>query len=211
MLARIFQTLTKWSLGLTLPLAAVMVIFAPVLMSIFGSDFEIGWPILVIGTIGQLVNCGVGSVGYLLQMSGHQRDLVKIQGVMAVVMIVLGFLLIPRWGIVGAAAAAAITNLVSNLWYLWEVRRKLAMSPYNISYFRLLLPLAGSVGVLFLEHRLLLGLCSGWFLAATALIAGYGTFIGLALVVGLDSDDRIILNAIWSRVGGTFLLRGDGL
>jgi O-antigen/teichoic acid export membrane protein len=210
MLARIFQTLTKWSLGLTLPLAAVMIIFAPVLMRIFGPDFEIGWPILVIGTVGQLVNCGVGSVGYLLLMSGHQRDLIRIQSVMAIVMVAIGILLIPRWGVVGAAAAATITNLLSNLWYLREVRRKLEMSPYNMSYFRMLLPLAGMVSVLFLEHRLLLGIFSGWLLAGTALVAGYGTFTGLALVSGLNADDRIIRDAIWAKIGGKVSLRGAG-
>ena len=48
-----------------------MIIFAPALMRIFGPDFEVGWPVLVIGTLGQLVNCAVGSVGYLLLMSGQ--------------------------------------------------------------------------------------------------------------------------------------------
>ncbi len=211
MLARIFQTLTKWTLGLTLPLAAMMIIFAPVLMRIFGHDFEIGWPILVIGTVGQLVNCGVGSVGYLLQMSGYQRDLVRIQTIMAIVMIGLGFLLIPRWGIVGAAMAAAIINLASNLWYLWEVRRRLGMSPYNVSYFRLLPPLAGTVGVLLLAHVFMSDFRSGWLVVGFSLIAGYIAFICLAVGFGLDSDDRIILNAMWSRIGGKFSLSGDGI
>lgn len=210
MLARIFQTLTKWSFGLTLPLAAVMIIFAPVLMRIFGNDFEIGWPILVIGTVGQLVNCGVGSVGYLLMMSGYQRDLVRIQAVMAVVMLALGFLLIPRWGIVGAASAAAITNLASNLWYLWEVRRRLAMSPYNMSYLGLFLPLAGTVGVLLVAHKFMFELRSGWMLTALALLLAYIAFIGLAVGFGLDSDDKIILSGIWSRIGGKFVFPGVG-
>ena len=82
---------------------AVMIIFAPALMRIFGHDFEMGWPILVIGTLGQLINCGVGSVGYLLLMSGHQRRLIRIQAVMACVMVALSLILIPRWGITGAA------------------------------------------------------------------------------------------------------------
>ena len=210
MLARIFQTLTKWSLGLTLPLAAVMIIFAPVLMRIFGHDFEIGWPILVIGTVGQLVNCGAGSVGYLLLMSGHQRDLIRIQSVMAIVMVALGFLLIPGWGILGAAIASAITNLVSNLWYLWEVRRKLKMSPYNIGYFRLLFPLTGMLLVLLIERQFPFQLRFDWIVIILALVAGYGAFIGIALVCGLNSDDRIILDAIWSRRGAKFHLRGAG-
>ena len=83
LLGRIFQTLTKWILGFTMPLAAGMVIFAPALMRIFGRDFEIGSAVLVIGTLGQLINCAVGSVGYLLLMSGNQRSLIRIQAVMA--------------------------------------------------------------------------------------------------------------------------------
>jgi O-antigen/teichoic acid export membrane protein len=202
LLTRLFQTLTKWCLGLTLPLGAVMIIFAPVLMHVFGRDFEVGWPVLVIGTIGQVVNCGVGSVGYLLLMSGHQRDLVRIQTVMAVVMVALGLLLVPKWGIVGAAIVAAVTNLVSNLWYLWEVRRKLGMSPYNMSYFRLLVPLAGTLLVLLIERRFLSGPHSDLVLIATALMAGYVAFTGIALLAGLDPDDRLILGAIWLRTGG---------
>src|SRR5205085_5455522 len=71
-LQRLFQTLTKWVFALSLPLAFVMILFARQLMRIFGPDFEAGWPVLVIGAVGQLVNCGVGSVGYLLLMSGNQ-------------------------------------------------------------------------------------------------------------------------------------------
>ncbi|MGH9512481.1 MAG: flippase [Terriglobales bacterium] len=209
-LARIFQSLAKWSLGLTLPLAAVLIIFARPLMRIFGHDFEIGWPILIIGTIGQLVNCGVGSVGYLLQMSNYQRELVRVQAVMAFVIVALGFLLIPRWGIVGAATAAAIVNLTSNLWYLWEVRRKLGMSPYNRSYFRLVLPLAGTLGVLLIGHKFMFGFRPEWVLIASALIAGYGIFIGIALSFGLDSDDQMILRAIWLRIGWKSHFLGAG-
>ena len=202
LLARLFQTLTKWCLGLTLPLGAVMIIFAPVLMHVFGRDFEAGWPVLVIGTVGQVVNCGVGSVGYLLLMSGHQRDLVRIQTVMAFVMIALGLLLVPKWGILGAAIVAALTNLISNLWYLWEVRRKLGMSPYNMSYFGLLLPFVGTLLVLLVERRFLLGHHSDLVLITMALIAGYVAFTAIALLKGLDSDDRLILGAIWLRTAG---------
>ena len=208
LLSRVFQTLTKWCLGLTLPLGAVMIIFAPVLMHVFGRDFAAGWQVLVIGTVGQVVNCGVGSVGYLLLMSGHQRDLVRIQTVMAFVMVALGLLLVPKWGILGAAIVAAATNLASNLWYLWEVRCKLGMSPYNMSYFRLLVPFAGTLLVLLIERRFLSGPHSDLVLIATALVAGYVAFTGIALLTGLGPDDRLILGAIWLRTGGKLSFLG---
>jgi O-antigen/teichoic acid export membrane protein len=204
LLGRIFQTLTKWIIGLTIPLAAVMIFFASPLMRIFGSDFEAGWPILVIGTVGQLVNCGVGSVGYLLLMSGNQRRLIKIEAVMAVLMVLLNLFLIPRWGITGAAIGAAITNVIGNVWYLGEVRRRLGLFPYNRSYLRLALPLGGAL-VVSLGLRIGFGTVrQEWAVIGAALLLGYLTFITIALAFGLDADDKLIARAVWARVSGTF-------
>jgi O-antigen/teichoic acid export membrane protein len=204
LLGRLFQTLTKWIFGLTVPLAAVMILFASPLMRIFGHDFEIGWPILIIGTLGQLVNCGVGSVGYLLLMSGNQGRLMRIEAYMATLMVLLNLLLIPRWGITGAAIGAAITNVIGNLWYLSEVRRKLGLLPYNRSYLRLGLPLAGAFAVL-LAVRVSFGTArQEWAVIGAALVLGYLTFIGIALAFGLDADDQLIARAVWARVRGAF-------
>src|SRR6266550_2014690 len=204
LLGRMFQTLTKWILGLTFPLAAVMMIFAPALMRIFGHDFAAGWPILVIGTAGQLVNCAVGSVGFLLLMSGHQKRLIRIQAFMAVVMLMLNVLLIPRWGIVGAAVAAAFTNIVANSWYLTEVRRSLNLSPYNRSFLRLTLPLLGMLIVLLLLRTRLSIFQPDWAVIGLGLALAYLTFIGFALIFGLDTDDQLIARAVWSRIRSAF-------
>ena len=207
LLGRIFQTLTKWILGLTIPLAAVMIIFARPLMRIFGHDFEIGWPILVIGTLGQLVNCGVGSVGYLLLMSGNQRRLIRVQAVMAAVMVVLNLLLIPRWGIVGAAVGASATNVVTNIWNLREVRHSLGLVPYNRSYAKLLAPVTVTVGVLLLLHREFNAVRPEWLMVAVGLVLGYVAFVGIALAFGLDADDQLIARAVRARMRGVSFLR----
>ncbi len=72
LLQKLYATLTKWIVILTIPLALTMVVFARPLMGIFGPAFQSGAAVLAIGAVGQLVNCGVGSVGFLLLMSGHQ-------------------------------------------------------------------------------------------------------------------------------------------
>ncbi len=204
LLNRIFQTLTKWILGLTLPLAGVMVIFSRPLMRIFGHDFEAGWPILVIGTVGQLVNCGVGSVGYLLLMSGRERRLVRIQAVMAVVMVSLSLILIPRWGIIGAAVAAAATNFSTNLWYLKEVNATMGLFPYTRSYIRLAPPIGATMLVLWLVRVETGGLRPDWLGIGVGVILGYLAFVSSALLVGLDADDRLIAQAVWHRMRATF-------
>lgn len=204
LLGRLFQTLTKWMLGLTFPLAAVMIVYARPIMRIFGHDFEAGWPILVIGTCGQLVNCGVGSVGYLLLMSGNQRRLVRVQAAMAVVMVVLSVQLVPLWGALGAAVAAAITNAGVNAWNLLEVRTALKMSPYNRSYLKLL-PAMGSALLIALLVNNVSGLVRhDWAVIVVALLLAYGVFSAVMFAMGLDADDTLIANAVWARVRGTF-------
>jgi O-antigen/teichoic acid export membrane protein len=210
LLGRLFQTLTKWMLGLSLPLAIVMIVFARPIMAVFGRDFEAGWPILVIGTCGQLVNCGVGSVGCMLLMSGNQHRLVRVQAYMAATMVVLSVWLVPLRGVWGAAVAAAVTNVGVNVWNLVEVRSALKLSPYNRSYLKLVPPLTSALFVTWLASKLSrsasifvsISMKTDLIMILIALASAYATFSGVALLMGLDEDDRLIANAVWARVRG---------
>ena len=200
LLGRLFQSLTKWVIGLTLPLACVIIVFARPLMRIFGPDFEAGWPILIIGTLGQLVNCGVGSVGFLLLMSGNEKRLIKVQTLMTIVMVVLSAALVPLWGIVGAAVAAAITNVGMNALNLIQARQALGLTPYNRSYVHLLPPAAAVVGVTLLLKKNSSLFVHDWIAVGVALILAYVFFGAIYMMFGLDVDDRLIARAVWSRI-----------
>ena len=211
MLNRLFQILTKWIFGLTLPLAAVVVIFSRVLMRVFGHDFEVGWVILVIGALGQLVNCAVGSVGYLLLMSGNERKLVRIQLVTAVVTVSCCLALVPRWGIIGAAVAAALGNAGTNIWCLWEVKKVLGLFPYNRGYWRLAMPAGASLATA-IGLRIALRLAHpDIVVVVVATAAAYAVFLAAVLLSGLEADDRLIAAAIWARVRGLFPGSQDGM
>jgi O-antigen/teichoic acid export membrane protein len=201
LLGRMFQTLTKWMLGLTCPLAMVVIVFAQPIMRIFGHEFAAGWPILIIGTCGQLVNTGVGSVGYLLLMSGNQARLVRIQVAMAFSTVALCLWLVPLWGTWGAALAAAFTNAASNVWMLFKVKSALGLSPYNLSYLKLLPPVALVVLCTMIIKTFFLGSASA-ILSAVAL--SYGIFCASAFLMGLNADDRLIAEAVWTRATGVF-------
>jgi O-antigen/teichoic acid export membrane protein len=199
-LQRLYQTLTKWILGFTIPLAIVVCVFAAPLMQIFGSEFRAGWPILIIGTLGQMVNCAAGSAGILLIMSGHQDRLVRVQVKVVVGNIIFNLALIPVWGIIGAIVVSATTTAAINLLYLREVKALLGLTPYNRSYVRLFLPVLGSAVIVALVsmeaswfHNVILAIVAG-------LLLGYIAFIVLALLAGLDEDDRLVAGAITSRV-----------
>jgi len=181
-----------------------MITFARPIMRIFGHDFEAGWPILVIGTCGQLVNCGVGSVGCLLFMSGNQRRLIRVQMVMATVMVMLCFWLVPLWGLLGAAVAAAITNVGTNVWNLVEVRSALRLSPYNRSYLKMLPSIGGALLVTLVVRNAAAFVRRDWVAVIVAAVLAYAVFSVVALSMGLDADDRLIASAVWARVRGAF-------
>ena len=52
-----------------------MVLFSGVIMRFFGAGFESGAGLLVIIAVGQLINVATGSVSFLLNMTGHERDM----------------------------------------------------------------------------------------------------------------------------------------
>jgi O-antigen/teichoic acid export membrane protein len=203
LLGRLFQTLTKWIIGLTLPMAFVLMIYSRSLMHLFGPAFDAGWIVLIVGTLGQLINVGVGPVGYLLLMSGNQVRLIRVQAIMAVFMLAVTFLLVRPFGIIGVAVASALTNAVTNCIYLREVRAALHLSPYNRTYLRLIVPAMMSLGFTLSIKFLVRQLQSPWLWIGLTLMISYATFCGLSLVLGLDDDDRMIVTAIRGRVQGT--------
>jgi O-antigen/teichoic acid export membrane protein len=203
MLARLFRSLVKWTLALTLPLAITVVLFAKPIMGIFGAEFSVGWPVLVVGTLAQLINCGVGSVGYLLLMSGRQNQLLRIQAVMAATLIVLNLILIPRMGLLGAATAVALVTATTNLWYLSQVRRSLGIVPSLKKYVSLLIPVIAAVTATLLFRQFLASGMHAWIAILFALLIAYSVFAGISFLIALDSDDREIARAAWTKISAS--------
>lgn len=204
LLNQLYGTLTKWIIGLTIPLALVIIFFSAPLMKLFGGEFEAGWPVLVIGTLGQLINCGVGSVGFMLLMSGNQRRLVKVQAAMAAVAVVANVILIPVLGMIGAAVASALVVIGSNLWYMREVRQALQARPFYRGYRTLLLPCGLTLACVLLLRLGIHG-WPEWVLILAALVSAYLIFVITALACGLESEERVIAMAAWLRIRGTLV------
>lgn len=200
LLQQLYATLTKWILMLTVPLALTMIFLARPLMTIFGKGFEAGTSVVVIGAIGQLLNCAVGSVGYLLLMSGNQTRLIRIQAWNAALMIGLSLLLVPRLGILGAAIASAVTVITTNLWSLAAVFRTLELFPYNASYRKLIAPLVVSSVVLAGLLEVSPGVHAAWAVALLGLILAYSSFVATLLLVGLEPEDRRFAMVMWRRL-----------
>jgi O-antigen/teichoic acid export membrane protein len=99
------------SLGLTV----LLLVFGEPVLAFFGPDFTVARPSLQILALGHLVAAATGPVGYLLNLTGFQDSSARILGSSAVSNIILNALLIPTFGMEGAAFATAVTVTGSNI------------------------------------------------------------------------------------------------
>ena len=113
----------------TLPAGLVMVLAGRWLLLLFGSEFTLGYVPLLILIVGQFANALAGSVGYLMTMTGHQRDAAVVLGASAGLNVIMNALLIPAWGISGAATATAVSTVLWNIAMYILVRKRLSVEP----------------------------------------------------------------------------------
>ena len=127
------QKLSKWStrgmVALALPILAVMVIFPELIMGLFGDGFSEAGILLAIMAVGQFINVATGSVGYLLTMSGHEKDFRRVTFFAGPLTVILSYFLIMEYGVLGAAIATAIGLSLQNLLALAMVRKRLGFWP----------------------------------------------------------------------------------
>ncbi|NKE73148.1 polysaccharide biosynthesis C-terminal domain-containing protein [Candidatus Manganitrophus noduliformans] len=108
-----FTTLaTKTILWISLPIFFILIGIAPWFLGLFGAEFVEGYGVMRLLTTTYFIGSLSGFVITMLYMTGHQRDVAIVMGVMAIVNLALSFLLIPWLGITGAAIASGTTLIL---------------------------------------------------------------------------------------------------
>ena len=127
------KRLAKWStrgmVVLVTPVILTMVLMPKTVMSMFGEGYEQASLLLTIMAVGQFINVATGSVGYLLNMSGHEKDYRRVTLFIGPLTIVAAFVFTNLWGVVGAAIATALGVAAQNIAALTVVRIKLGFMP----------------------------------------------------------------------------------
>ncbi len=95
-------------------------------LGLAGEAYRQGYGVLLLLGVGQLVNVGAGSVGWVLQMTHRERDTAIGVGIALITNVLLNALLTPRLGYVGTAIATALSLACWNLtlsWFVWRHHR----------------------------------------------------------------------------------------
>jgi len=140
-LGDLYSTITKWLIILTLPMVVSIVFFSDTIMKFFGQAYAMGSNALVILALGQMINVFVGANGSILGMCGHEKLLLINNILMAIINIIFNAILIPKFGILGAAIATGFSIAIINIIKVFQVKILLGIIPYNKEYLSILINL----------------------------------------------------------------------
>jgi O-antigen/teichoic acid export membrane protein len=104
---------------------AVVLICGIPLLWLFGPEFVAGYPLMFILAIGLLSRSAVGPLAVFLNMIGQQRACASVFALAFVVNGVLCLLLIPPFGMIGAATSTAIALVVESATLFFITKRRL--------------------------------------------------------------------------------------
>ena len=111
----ILKKATRINVVISLPIIILLLFFSEYVLSTFGSNYILAKNALWILLIAQFFNSITGPSALYLNMTGRQKKLNVILLISLVINIVLNFLLVPAFGMLGAAISTTTSFVISKI------------------------------------------------------------------------------------------------
>jgi O-antigen/teichoic acid export membrane protein len=138
-LGLMLKRVTYWNIALSLPVFLVLLLLPRPLLGLFGPRYEAGATALAILAAGQLFNAATGPLGQVINMSGRPYITMMNNAAVAALNIAGCVILIPRYGITGAACSTTASITLVNLIKLVQVRLLFGVNPFRARALRSML------------------------------------------------------------------------
>jgi len=196
---RVYQVLTKWIFMLTLPIFSVMFLFPEATIRfIFGSKYlEAALPLQILA-LGFMFHTFLGLNGLSLIIIGDSKFIMVSSLASASLNVLLNALLIPSYGLEGAAMATAVSYFAGNILSSIRLYQRTRIHPFSPNYVK---PLIISFLLLGIIRGLKLKVLSIWY-AALILAMFLAVYFLLVLISrSIDKEDIELLLTIERRLG----------
>ena len=122
-LVRLLRLVCLVTTAIGVPAAIVVALGGRFALGLYGPTFTAGYGVLCVLLVGQGINSAFGLLaGFVLTMTGHERQAAVISTCMAFVNLGLTLLLTPRYGIEGTAMATMLAAVIKAFVFLIAVR-----------------------------------------------------------------------------------------
>jgi len=200
----LYKIITRWTIAATMPLFFVVMLSPEHFLNmLFGSRYLEAAQSLQILTLGYFLPLLLGPTSSYLTTMGKTKTVMINTIIIYILNVSLNLLLIPRFGLIGAAAATATSFVIYRFITLVEVYYYSRTHPFNLQYLRLLI--AGSItGIIyyFLLNHYSPNPGQAWTLLGILLIICLVYSANLIVFRTLNKDDLMILKNIKKRLIG---------
>ena len=123
-LKKIVMNIGYLNILISLPIFLLILIFPKYILEFFGEEFSGGISPLIVLAIGSVLNALCGPVMYLLSMTGMEKSARNIIVIASIFNIAFNYILIPIYGILGAAFATSICTVLWNVLAVIKIKKE---------------------------------------------------------------------------------------
>lgn len=190
----------KWIFIINLPIFLIFLLFPGTIINfLFGPQYLVAENALRFLSIGVFLSATARVSHYLISMKGKSKILLFNVIIISIVNIILNIILVPKYGISGAAFATMISYILLNLFLIIEAKKYTSIIPLKnkmIKIFLLTIPFVGIV--LFLKSLFKINI----LVSILLIFLFFFSYIILLLTMNcLDRNDFMILKTIKHRLG----------
>jgi len=193
------QQVAKWIFIFNLPLFLIIILFPGAIINIlFGSNYIIAENALRILIIGYFISSLSYVSGNLVGMMGKSKLILMNIVVTSIINLILNFILVPKYGINGAAISTSIVWVILSLALLFEANYYTKIIPLKRKLIKIfLISLLPLFLLLLIKQFIIINLVSLILLGLLFILS----YLALIFITGcLDKNDLMILRSLKRRV-----------
>ena len=126
-LAAFARQTVQWTFWPSLLVGGLVIVTGPFLLSLFGPAFQDGHILMVVLFCGIIAKAMIGPGEVLLTMSGEHKICAAIYALVLAANLGLNIMMIPVWGLLGAAASTAAAMVIEAILLHIVIRRRLGI------------------------------------------------------------------------------------
>jgi O-antigen/teichoic acid export membrane protein len=202
-LRTLFKVQSKFILTTGLPIFFVFVLFPMSILRIFGEEFSWGYDALRILVLGEAITLLEGSSGYLLTMTGRQYVPLINYIIVFILKCCAGLILIPIYGINGAAMTSSISLAILTILLVIEIKYFYGFTPFKLSTIK---PLIAGLSAYSLTQIMVWKYALyGYTYTFLFSLLFFFIYIALLFLLKLGEEDKYVLSLVKKNIRNNLL------
>ncbi len=198
----VYRTISRWLFMSVLPISLIFIFFSEIIITtLFGTEYSAASVPFSILSLGFFLSIIAGPGGGALATIGKTKITLITTTIAAILNVVLNLVLIPVYGISGAAMATAFSMIVQYWLNMILANHYLKLFPFGIYYFKPITASVFSISLLYGLLKAIFPTIPVWVLPPSFIIFILLYFSGLLILRAFDRTDIEIMKAIEEKTG----------